>query len=185
MERRPLRLTRTALLTAVADTLREWDDAIDIEAAFIYGSVATGTAGPGSDIDLFVITARSPAPAALAALRTRSLSMQTGLGFRPDLDYPVEVFTAGACESLLDGQELRAAFAAAVAGPVSAAVVDADALEVARSLTGPAIDVVAAPVLDTLRAHAAAALDAAWAQVPVESRAAVASQLRLPVCGPP
>lgn len=175
-----MRPPQTVLLATLAAALRAWDTASLLEAAFVYGSVATGSAGPASDIDLFVITAAPPAPDALVDLKERAASLQSELGYCPDPDYPVEVFAAGECERLLAGPVLGEAFAAAARGPVAAAVIDADALEVARALTGPGLEVIAAPVADRLRDLARAALAAAWEPVAAHARAAVSARLRVP-----
>jgi predicted nucleotidyltransferase len=88
--------------------------------AFIYGSVARGTANAMSDVDVLVIVGAAPPPAQTAELRSTFVELQRSHGYQPDPDYPVELFTVN---------EVRAAIATEAP--------DEDQREVLRALRGP------------------------------------------------
>lgn len=50
-----------------------------VEGAFVYGSVARGTARPGSDVDLFVVTVGELGPEVRARLISAAERLQHGL----------------------------------------------------------------------------------------------------------
>jgi hypothetical protein len=69
----------------------------DVVAVYLFGSVARGTAGPGSDVDVAVLFARNP-PALLAGPRfTLEGDLERALGRSVDLvvlnDAPVDLRT--------------------------------------------------------------------------------------------
>jgi predicted nucleotidyltransferase len=63
-----------------------------VVGAFIYGSVARGTATANSDIDVFVLLGTELPPAQIALLRNAFFDLQRRLGYLPDPEYPVELF---------------------------------------------------------------------------------------------
>jgi predicted nucleotidyltransferase len=87
-----------------------------VAAAFIYGSVAHGTATPNSDIDVFVVLEHELPDEQVAELRSRFHDVQRRLGYTPDLQFPVEIFSVAAIRDALavvepdeDQQEIRRA----------------------------------------------------------------------------
>lgn len=108
-------------------------EGLPVTAAFIYGSVARGTATAGSDIDVFVLLEHPLAPAAAVSVRTAFVELQLRLGYRPDLEYPVELFTVEAASDAL-----------AALNP------DEDQREVRRALTDTKTVVIAGARLDDL-----------------------------------
>lgn len=111
-----------------------------IEGAFVYGSVAHGTARPGSDVDLFVVTVADLGPEVRARLHSAAEQLQRGLGYRPDPVHVVEVFSTARCVDALTGPlVLRATHMAAADGrPIDQITLDSDDLEILRALQGPA-----------------------------------------------
>jgi predicted nucleotidyltransferase len=134
-------------VTAVQDFLvAELADAV--AAAFIYGSVAGGRSGPSSDIDCFVIT-HCDLP---AEVRTRVAvgftALQRSLGFVPDPEYPIEVFSVRFCDSTLRGPVLeRIVSDVAIGGVMDSQVAASDEVEVLRALLDQRIVVRPGPVL--------------------------------------
>jgi Nucleotidyltransferase domain len=87
-----------------------------VAAAFIYGSVAHGTATPDSDIDVFVVLEHDLPDHQVAELRSRFHDVQLSLGYTPDPQFPVEIFSVAAIRNALavvepdeDQQEIRRA----------------------------------------------------------------------------
>jgi predicted nucleotidyltransferase len=87
-----------------------------VAAAFIYGSVAHGTAIPNSDIDVFVVLEHDLPGEQISELRSRFHDVQRCLGYMPDPQFPVEIFTVAAIGDALaavepdeDQQEIRRA----------------------------------------------------------------------------
>jgi predicted nucleotidyltransferase len=66
---------------------------LPVVGAFIYGSVARDTATAASDIDIFVLLATDLPRSRLAAVRTAFIDLQRRLGYQPDPEYPVELFS--------------------------------------------------------------------------------------------
>lgn len=136
-------------------------------AAFVYGSVATGRATAASDIDCFVmlrerLTRRSALP-----LRRGFAELQRRLGYTPDPEYPLELFTVGECYTATAG----AAVACALdryerTGVVEPAWRDCDDLEIVRALTGPRLPLAGEHVLVRLADRARGAVTAALAARP-------------------
>ncbi len=125
------------------------------EAAFVYGSVARGTAGSQSDIDTFVITRAEIGPERRREIATRAVSLQADLGYQPDLEYPVEIFSVGQCVDLLhDVQTLRVLTAAGGGGELDAMTFNNDCLEVLRALLNRRLVIRDSPVLVSLTALA-------------------------------
>ena len=104
-----------------------------VAGAFIYGSVARGTATSASDIDVFVLLEHPLDPATTAYLRSAFVELQLRLGYQPDLEYPVELFTIEAARNAL-----------------LAHAADEDQREVRRALTDTKTVIVASAQLDEL-----------------------------------
>lgn len=78
---------------------------LPVDSAFIYGSVARGTATPRSDIDLLVLLA-SPVDAGLVGqARSDVAQAQVELGYRPDPDFPVETFTLAQASAAVTAED--------------------------------------------------------------------------------
>ncbi len=60
----------------------------DATAGFVYGSVATGKARPGSDVDCFVLLARQPSAAETERLRSGFVRLQEQLATRRTWSIP-------------------------------------------------------------------------------------------------
>jgi hypothetical protein len=131
----------------------------DVTAAFIYGSVAWQHIHQGSDIDCFIVTA-GEVPAPLRQyIRAEFVELQRSLGFTPDIDYPVEVFSVAACRTALSGQTLALILAEALAaGRVRPDSVETDELEILRALLDKRLVLRPAPALDSLTTQAHAVL---------------------------
>jgi predicted nucleotidyltransferase len=143
-------------LSAITSLLQE-HLASDLAAAFIYGSFAYGNARAGSDIDCFVLTSRELAPDHAGRLAARFAGLQRALGFTPDPDHPVEIFSVAACGSLLADATLATALRqASVTGTLDPRLAYGDPAEVLRALLDRRLVLRPAPVLDVLttRAHA-------------------------------
>ncbi|MFE6333976.1 nucleotidyltransferase domain-containing protein [Streptomyces sp. NPDC057798] len=122
---------------------------------FIYGSIATGRAGPGSDIDCFVLLAESETAETTTRLRSGFAELQSRLGYTPDPDYPIELFTLQQCQEALDSSSVRQAVQQAQArGHVDPELAASDEAEVLRALLGTRLTVRACPQLDELTDHA-------------------------------
>jgi predicted nucleotidyltransferase len=126
-----------------------------IDGAFVYGSVAHGTARPGSDADLFLVSVTELAPVLRDRLRTDVGHLQRALGYSPDPVHPVEIFPAARCVDALTGPLiLRATHTAACGTPIDRITLDSDDLEILRALLDRRLPVRASPVLDSLTALA-------------------------------
>ncbi len=122
-----------------------------IEGAFVYGSVAHGTARRGSDVDLFVVTVTELGPQVRTHLRSAAEELQRGLGHRPDPVHVVEVFPTARCVDALNGPlVLRATHMAAEGRPIDRTTLDSDDLEILRALLDRRLTVRPSPVLDSL-----------------------------------
>jgi hypothetical protein len=124
--------------------------------AFINGSVAAGRAGPSSDIDCFVITQGALSAGQRGQLGVAFAKLQQELGFLPDLDHPIEIFSAEACRELLQSSELDRMLTAAVAGSLDSHAAESDEVEVLRALLDRRLVLRHAEDLDVLttQAHA-------------------------------
>ncbi len=73
--------------SAMADRLRDRlaADPGDVIAAYLFGSEARGTAGPGSDVDVAILLGRKPAPTLAAQPYALAAELQGLLGRRVDL----------------------------------------------------------------------------------------------------
>lgn len=130
--------------------LAEHRDA-NLEAAFIYGSVARGTAGPDSDIDALVMTRTTLPPEQLADLRRVLADLQRQLGYQPDADAPVEVFSVERCLCAVRGVlVLRAVYCAAIGREIDTMTLETDDLEILRAMLDARLPVVDSPLLDSL-----------------------------------
>ncbi len=123
-------------------------DGTDVVAVLVYGSVATGTDGPGSDVDTFVLLAADPGEHR-PRLRAGFHRLQERLGWTPDPQYPVELFSTAAAGAALDG--LAGALAAGTSDRLDPV---GDEREVLRALTGPRLVLLGGPELDRLTARA-------------------------------
>jgi predicted nucleotidyltransferase len=122
--------------------------------AFIYGSVAADRAGPSSDIDCFVITAGEIGAPQRRQLVAEFAELQRALGFTPDLDYPIEIFSAEACHAILQSTALNHMLTAAMAANLDRGAADSDDMEVLRALLDRRLVLRHAPVLDRLTTQA-------------------------------
>jgi predicted nucleotidyltransferase len=124
-------------------------------AAFVYGSVATGEAGPTSDMDTFVLLAQPLPAVALQQLRSGFVDLQERLGYCPDVTFPIELFTVQQSRSALAGREVEQAIQLACSsGTLSTDLLDSDGVEVLRALLGTRLTVRASAQLDELTAYA-------------------------------
>lgn len=123
----------------------------EVDTAFVYGSVATGSASAGSDVDSFVITRAAQTPARRAQIGQAVARLQIELGYLPDLAHPVEIFATDACVSALQEATLVDALDLAGRGEeLDPATFDSDCLEIARALLHPRLVVTASPNLERL-----------------------------------
>jgi predicted nucleotidyltransferase len=140
--------TAERVVGAVRHMLARFDG---IEGAFVYGSVAHGTARPDSDVDLFVLTDADPGPETRAHLRSVTERLQRDLGYRPDPVHVVEVFSTARCVDALTGPlVLRATHMAADGKPIDRITIDSDDLEILRALRDRRLAVRSSPVVDGL-----------------------------------
>lgn len=151
-------ITKNGIRDRVRQLLqREVGDAL--EAAFVYGSVAAGTATDSSDLDCFVLLCTEPAGQQDEHLRTAFTGLQRDLGLTPDLRHPVEVFSVAACTRALNGELLLQILNMAGRGDnLDKPTLDTDCLEVLRALLNIRLPVEDSVVLDSLTALA-------WKQV--------------------
>ncbi|MCW6003484.1 nucleotidyltransferase domain-containing protein [Micromonospora sp. CPCC 205371] len=127
----------------------------DLVAAFIYGSVAAGLAGPASDLDCFVLIKEPLARVQLELIRTEFGALQRGLGYQPDPEYPIELFTTDACHAALGSDLLHHVLSdAAAAGHIDPHLAKHDNVEVLRALLDRRIVIHHAPTLGLLTARA-------------------------------
>lgn len=160
--RGPGRLERP--VTRVADPGRARDEVgrfltdtlgSSLVAAFVYGSVATGTARPGSDLDCFTLTARALPASTRSATGVSFSTLQRTLGYTPDPAYPIELFSARHCWTALRGPVVAEALRQArERGRLDLPLSGADEVEVLRALLGARLTVTSATALDRLT-HAA------------------------------
>ncbi|MEU2021886.1 nucleotidyltransferase domain-containing protein [Streptomyces sp. NPDC016469] len=124
-------------------------------AAFVYGSVAAGRAGPASDVDTFVLLARPLSDGAARELRTSFVDLQRRLGYVPDTDYPVELFTVEQVHTALTGAVVeRAVEQSRSVEKLGTALAESDEVEILRALLGVRLTVRHSPRLDELTALA-------------------------------
>lgn len=136
------------VVEAVQDMLAGFEG---IEGAFVYGSVARGTAGQGSDIDLFVVTVADLAPDVRARFGDAADRLQRELGYRPDPAHLVEVFSTATCARAVTGPlVLRATHQAADGSDIDRITLDSDDLEILRALLDQQLIVRHSPVVDGL-----------------------------------
>jgi predicted nucleotidyltransferase len=124
----------------------------NLEAVFIYGSVARGGATASSDLDTFVITRTELDSDQRVALRSLSVCLQRQLGYQPDEQYPVEIFSVRQCEQALRGPLVTRAIYSAAWGhySIDRMTLEHDDLEVLRALLDTKLVVASSPVLDSL-----------------------------------
>lgn len=131
------------------------DESCDVVAAFVYGSVATGQAGPSSDVDSCVLLAQPLSTAEALQLRTSFAQLQERLGYTADPDYPVELFTVQQVRAALVGPEVKRAMERACASEeLGPDLAESDAVEMFRALLGARLTVRPSPQLDDLTALA-------------------------------
>jgi len=151
-----------------------------LEAAFVYGSVATGRATAASDVDCLVV-ARGPITVGLRAeMRERFRALQLHLGYTPDLEHPVELFSLQRCREALAGGLVERALHAAARGAVTRDVTDGDDLEIVRSLVDHRFVVRSSPALDELSREARDAVRVGLLSLPRGRRAPACRALELP-----
>lgn len=128
------------------------EDGCDLIAgAFVYGSVAAGSARPGSDIDCFALLTDEVTARQRHQLATGFANLQRRLGYTPDPVYPIELFTAARCRDALSSAIVQSAIRDAFGGGrLDPAVADADDLEVFRALVGIRLRVVDCDDLERL-----------------------------------
>lgn len=132
----------------------------DLEASFVYGSVAAGTAGPESDLDCVVLTRHQLDAERLTGLRAAFVTLQRRLGYQPDLKYPVEVFAVAEAEQALHEPLLLRALTTAGRGDhLDSMTLESDCLEVLRALLNTRVTVADSVILDSLTRLAAHRLD--------------------------
>lgn len=142
-----------------------------VEGAFVYGSVARGTARPGSDIDLFVVTVAPLGPEVRARLHSAAARLQHALGYEPDPIHVVEAFPTGYCADVLTGPlVLRATHMAADGRAIDRITLDSDDLEILRALQDRRLVVRPSPVIDGLTALASRQVTAAALRLDVPIR---------------
>lgn len=128
-------------------------------AAFVYGSVATGRAGPSSDVDTCVLLARPLSASETERLRTSFVDLQKRLGYTPDADYPVELFTVEQVRTALTGSKVKRAVEQARSGEeLDSGLAVSDEVEILRALLGTRLTVLPSPQTDELTALADQAL---------------------------
>jgi hypothetical protein len=156
MERR---VVSDALIPPVASFLADQLGDV-LVAAFIYGSVAAGRIRPGSDIDCFVLTGRELSQHERHEVSVRFAELQRQLGFTPDAGYPIELFSAAACEALLGDPSLDTAMRdAAATGTIGQLLAESDTVEVLRALLDRRLVLRPARELDQLTERAQAILN--------------------------
>lgn len=106
---------------------------LPVDSVLIYGSVARGTATARSDIDVLVLLASPVDAAVLNQTRSDVAQAQMELGYLPDPDFPVEIFTLA-----------RASAAVAAEDP------DEDQAEIIRALTDDQVVLVESAALTRL-----------------------------------
>jgi hypothetical protein len=150
-------------------------------AGFIYGSVADATSGPHSDIDCFVLIGRVMPPRARLDAAAGFARLQRRLGFVPDPDFPIEVFTADACDAALDGPALATCLRPVAAGGVVVSeTVESDDVEILRALLDTHLVLVENAALDRLVDRAERLVSEAFAVLDPRQRSAAHLALRLP-----
>lgn len=155
-------------------------------AACLYGSVVTGHATAASDIDCFVaLRERLPGRSA-SGLRRSFAGLQRRLGYAPDPEYPLELFTLGQCHTATAGAAIvHALDRYEQAGVVDPAWRDCDELEIVRALTGPRLPLAGEQVLARLADRARGAVAAALAARPHLDTDRAAAALNLSTEGYP
>jgi histidinol-phosphatase (PHP family) len=140
----------TAIQTRLDQSLSE-----PVLGAFVYGSLAAGRAGAGSDIDTFVLTQADPGPDALAFARAGFRDLQTRLGYSPDPEHPVEMYSISRARAVLESATTLHHLTRLRDGSRQSQFLDSDDAEILRALMGSAHDIVSSPELDALRDRAA------------------------------
>ena len=125
-----------------------------LSAAFVYGSVAAGRAGPTSDLDCFVITECDLDDARRLRIGSGFAALQRGLGFTPDPAYPIELFSVTLCRKILADPALESLLSSAVTRGVDTHVGESDQVELLRALLDRRLVVRPAAVLNELTAQA-------------------------------
>jgi Nucleotidyltransferase domain len=121
-----------------------------VNAAFVYGSVAAGRHGPGSDLDCFVLTRGDLGGQDRDQAREGFAALQRTLGFTPDTAYPVELFSVESCRTILSGPVLAAVLEAAATRSIETRTAQSDDVEVLRALLDRRLPVQHSTCLDEL-----------------------------------
>lgn len=163
-------MTGPASGEVVAQAARELLNQFDqVEAAFVYGSVARGTATAASDVDLLVLTTAQVAPQVRVQLRQSTHKLQLQLGYQPDPEHTVEVFAVPACVDALTGPlVLRAVQQAATSREIDRLTLDSDDLEILRALLDRHLIVLDSPLLEGLVGLARNRVDATCRRLAVQ-----------------
>lgn len=151
-------------------------------AAFVYGSVATGRATAASDIDCFVVLRERLTRRSALPLRHDFAELQRRLGYTPDPEYPLELFTIDECHAATAGATVACALDRyEQTGVVEPAWRECDDLEIVRALTGPRLPLAGEHVLVRLADRACGAVTGALAARPHLDpvRAATALNIRV------
>ena len=144
---------------------------VEAHAAFIYGSVAAGRAGPASDIDCFVLVAENTDTKTRERLRSGFIDLQQRLGFTPDPIHSLELFSVTRCRAALESEHVRLSLLrAAMATPETAEFDESDDMEILRALVGTRLSVVDNPGVDELALLAWALVDGVLAERPAGHR---------------
>jgi predicted nucleotidyltransferase len=126
-----------------------------VEAAFIYGSVAGGRANATSDVDTFVVLRSNPTPTRRNELQAMFAAAQRSLAYVPDLDHPVEIFSVESCvHALHEPLTLRALYTAGRGDYLDQMTLDSDCLEILRALIDDHLTITDSLVLHSLTALA-------------------------------
>jgi len=153
------------IATAIAGFLACQDD-LEVLAALIYGSVATGRATPDSDIDCLVVVSEDPVPGVGDRVRAEFADLQRRLGYTPDPEYPIELFGMETCRTLLRSSTYDAAATGQRSRKPAAAGTLDDAAELVHALTSPRIAIIDSPVLAELTGYATSTHDEAREEHP-------------------
>jgi predicted nucleotidyltransferase len=138
------RATLAALGYAIASAL----DGEPVAAAFVYGSVASGTDRVDSDVDTFVLLSEDVGDGR-SRIRAEFTQLQRRLGYIPDADHPVELFTTADAAAALDAAER-----AVRDGTFDRLRIDGDEREVLHALTDSRLLLLGGAALDQLSARA-------------------------------
>jgi len=119
-----------------------------VAAVFVYGSVAIGTDRVGSDVDTFVLLSEDVGERR-RGIRAEFARLQRRLGYTPDAEHPVELFTSADAAGALDDAER-----AIRDGRLDRLTAEGDEREVLHALTDSRLLLLGGDSLDSLTARA-------------------------------